>query len=297
VVDDGSTDRTAEIVSEFSSRGDVLLIRQENTGQGPARNRGTREARGEFLWFVDADDYLPDDAFAGFGESEAKRACVGQDIVMFSYMVRTGKEPPRPMPDFHVRLLASRPADTFSVRDFPAVLASACAPWNKWFRRSFLEEHGILFPKNLIEDFFFHQAAFSLARSVRYADRPIYVYRQTLSFLSRKSGAERLEVFDCFTLCESFFGKINASGRMKTAYNVTKLNQLGQLRAQIDESLKKRVDDYAGDCVRSMGCAEIVRVFASPLLSGYAKHRIAETKSVDEALLGRVSGFLGRFLR
>jgi hypothetical protein len=173
----------------------------------------------------------------------------------------------------------------------------ACAPWNKWFRRSFLEEHRISFPKNLIEDFFFHQAAFALARSVRYEDRPIYVYRQTLSFLSRKSGAERLELFDCFALCENFFREINVSGRTKTAYNVTKLNHLGYLRSAIDKSLKNLVDDYADDFIRGMGGAEIMRVFASPWLGVYAKRRIAETKRIDAALLGRVSGFLGRFSR
>jgi glycosyltransferase involved in cell wall biosynthesis len=54
VVDDGSTDRTVEIVEQFGSR--VRLIKQVNQGPGPARNLGAVQARGEYLAFVDSDD-------------------------------------------------------------------------------------------------------------------------------------------------------------------------------------------------------------------------------------------------
>ncbi len=58
IVDDGSRDATAEVVRRFG-RG-VKLIHQPNSGPGAARNRGAREASGEFLAFLDADDeFLP----------------------------------------------------------------------------------------------------------------------------------------------------------------------------------------------------------------------------------------------
>lgn len=58
VVDDGSTDRTAEVAERFGPP--VRCARQENGGPSAARNRGIREARGEFIAFLDADDrWLP----------------------------------------------------------------------------------------------------------------------------------------------------------------------------------------------------------------------------------------------
>ncbi len=62
VVDDGSSDNTAEVVKEFGSS--VRYVYQENQGPCEARNTGMRLAQGEFLVFLDADDLLsPDTLF------------------------------------------------------------------------------------------------------------------------------------------------------------------------------------------------------------------------------------------
>jgi glycosyltransferase involved in cell wall biosynthesis len=68
VVDDGSTDDTAEIVAAWRSRFDIPLRyrRQENAGPSAARNRGAELATGTHLLFLDADDELFPDAVAAF---------------------------------------------------------------------------------------------------------------------------------------------------------------------------------------------------------------------------------------
>ena len=59
VVNDGSTDNTAEILKEYETVGNVIVINQENRGLSGARNRALENILGEYVAFVDSDDCLP----------------------------------------------------------------------------------------------------------------------------------------------------------------------------------------------------------------------------------------------
>lgn len=71
VVDDGSTDRSAEIVRGIKDPR-IRLVSQENGGPSKARNTGTREAKGEWILFLDADDELLPNALYHFHELISK---------------------------------------------------------------------------------------------------------------------------------------------------------------------------------------------------------------------------------
>jgi len=59
LVNDGSSDRSVEIVNEFKkSYSNINLLHQENSGPGAARNTGIDNAKGDYIYFIDADDYL-----------------------------------------------------------------------------------------------------------------------------------------------------------------------------------------------------------------------------------------------
>ena len=68
-VDDGSTDSCPEILRDYARRDyRVRVLRQDNAGQGIARNVGVQHARGEFLTFLDSDDVVPLDAYGAMVE-------------------------------------------------------------------------------------------------------------------------------------------------------------------------------------------------------------------------------------
>src|SRR4051812_6251676 len=78
MIDDGSTDRSPEIIEEYSRRyPNVIFVQQENSGPGAARNTGLKMARGEYISFVDSDDLLPHDALESMYETAlAKKSAI-----------------------------------------------------------------------------------------------------------------------------------------------------------------------------------------------------------------------------
>ena len=89
LVNDGSKDRTPDIIRQFASRDSrVVVIDQPNQGVCAARNNGLAIARGEYVFFLDGDDWLTDDA-SSLMYSFCKDA--KPDIAIFSnYQQREG---------------------------------------------------------------------------------------------------------------------------------------------------------------------------------------------------------------
>lgn len=78
-VDDGSTDRSLEIVQEYAAKHDLLkVIHKSNGGVSSARNCGMSVAQGRYLWFVDADDWIAEGSIGAIGDSLQNLAGGGQ---------------------------------------------------------------------------------------------------------------------------------------------------------------------------------------------------------------------------
>ena len=87
IVDDGSTDGTSAILTEFKGHPKVTITRQENGGTAAARNTGLRHASGEFCAFLDSDDLYSQDHLEVINryieEREANITCLATDVAVW----------------------------------------------------------------------------------------------------------------------------------------------------------------------------------------------------------------------
>ena len=151
-INDGSTDGSAAILSEYASRdGRVKTFAQENRGLGAARNRGIDAATGDYLHFMDADDEFaaPDALERLVGVADAERT----DALFFDAETRVDE-------GLDVPEAVVRPDDYIRRRDYTAVTTGralfarfvelrefTASPCLLLLRRSFLERCAIRFPE------------------------------------------------------------------------------------------------------------------------------------------------------
>ena len=169
-VDDGSTDGTlARLRALAATEPRMRVLHQENGGVSAARNAGIDAAQGEWLFFLDADDRLTDDALA-FLLGLADDAL---DVVCGAYEMRFADEGGRC--ERHACADGDLQTVLESLSRGDSALNSMCA---RLYRASCIREAGIRAPKGVAvgEDVLFNLDAFAVARAWRMSDRVIYIY-------------------------------------------------------------------------------------------------------------------------
>jgi glycosyltransferase involved in cell wall biosynthesis len=176
VVDDGSTDGSAEIVKDIAAKDPrVKLIIQPNSGVSIARRAGIEAATGDLLTFVDPDDVLPRDAWTTMLRTLRR---TGSDFAVGSaerVSVVDGEEQRYVTP--LMRRNHSRTRLKCRIEDAPLMLADVFV-WNKIFRRSFWADNDITFPERTrYQDQVALTQAFLAARSFDVLTDVVYDWR------------------------------------------------------------------------------------------------------------------------
>ena len=180
LVDDGSADGTLPVLRRLEAvDGRIRVLAQANGGVSAARNAGLRAARGEYVHFVDADDYL-----SPYGDVERWD---DNDVVVYGFSMHTDKKvqtflPPRDASSLLVRYLKGR---RLHLGGFI-------------FRRAFLEQEGICFD----EQTYYSEDKEVMIKSLIYAKKvyaigePLYHYiRRDDSAMARPLSVRRLTGF------------------------------------------------------------------------------------------------------
>ena len=171
VVDDESPDGSMAIVERYAERypDRLRIIHQKNTRQGGARNHGAALAEGEYLLFVDSDDYVSTEMLETVDRRLRENPC---DVLMFceSAVTDDGRIHPAVFPE------GFRPG-TYIPGEHPEVVTLQVAPWGKAVRREFYQKLGFRFPEKVLYEDGVTRLLYASAEAMVLCEDVLYFYR------------------------------------------------------------------------------------------------------------------------
>lgn len=218
-VDDGSTDRTAEIAESYDK---VHVIRKKNGGQSSARNEGLRAARGNYICFMDSDDrFYSNDSLEKlfYGKRNADIVCGGiyQEAKNRYITCREYRDNARSDAAYEARCAAS-----------PGY------PVAKLYKRELFDR--ICFPEGYwFEDSIVHLILFERAKSFATIKDTVYYYRDNPNGVTAGKDVspkclDHLYVFDCIMLMRFGAGLDFTPGFLIQAMYHFSISEIGRMK-------------------------------------------------------------------
>ena len=177
-VNDGSSDETSDILRRLQQKDSrIKVLDLEHRNAGYARNQGILAAKGDYLYFFDADDSCSENLLKNTYRKAKKESA---DIVAFGYK--------RVYPDgsekiYHA-LNIPMDKEVFSWRDCSDSVLTAInpTPWNKLFRREFIMDNQLQFEEiSSTNDITFCSVSLAFAERITWIDEPYYFYNISVS--------------------------------------------------------------------------------------------------------------------
>ena len=185
LVDDGSPDNSGKIADEYAAANPdmIRVLHIDNGGQGRARNFALDIAKGDFVGFVDSDDWVTHDMYE---KMYTRAAETGADVVVCDFMERFA--------DGRESMLPASLQDNW--------LGSAGSSCNKIFRRSLVG--ALRFPAGLwYEDFYFSAVMLLRSKHTEFIAEPLYIYRRGQeSTMHNNNAAKNLDMLTIMDMLE-----------------------------------------------------------------------------------------------
>ena len=188
LVDDGSPDNCPQMCDDYAKKDSrIKVVHKENGGLSDARNAGMEVATGEYISFVDSDDWIDLETFS---LSMAKIKECNAQIVAFN-IINVSDKPFIPNLSNKYEVVDSQTAIENTIDD----INIKTVVWNKIYKRSVLQ--GLKFRKDKInEDEFFTFYALSKAKKIVYLYRQCYYYYQRSNSIMGTYSLKRLDMLD-----------------------------------------------------------------------------------------------------
>lgn len=210
-VNDGSPDNSAEILKEYQKADNrVIVIEQENSGLGAARNTGISAARGEYIGCVDSDDFIDPTMYE---KMYAKARAQNADVVLCNvYLYYTDSGTTTVFRDsvFYENMSKT---GYFSAVEHPRIL-QYIGVWDRIYRRSFIEKEKLRNPeKRIYEDVLFSVQTSVLAEKIAIVNEPLYYYRKNtgISIVDKEvvTDSYKFDFLKNLAECRTFLEKNN----------------------------------------------------------------------------------------
>ena len=202
LVDDGSPDNCPKMCDEYAKNDKrIKVIHKKNGGLSDARNVGLGLSRGEYIAFVDSDDYVSTNFIEVLLNTCYKN---GADISCCNfYRVSNGRD------TIAQKHMSSKNfTNVEAIRDiFLANSLCEIMTWNKLYRTSLFKDNDIKFPVGKVhEDNFTTYKLLYYANKITFVNQPLYYYLQRGdSIMGQTFNENRLAVLDMFSEAEAFF--------------------------------------------------------------------------------------------
>ena len=189
LVDDGSSDGSEKICDEFSAKyAQVKTIHKKNGGVSSARNEGVQKAEGNYLIFLDADDYIDKNYLA---DAASVVEATAPDVLVYGYCLETNSGTEKLLPKLNGDYTQESLSQYFAVFAQESSFNSVC---NKVFRADIIREKQLEFPiQKIAEDGIFVCRFLQNAKNFYFAERAYYHYCQNEGSAVHKFCANRWE--------------------------------------------------------------------------------------------------------
>nr|WP_307775524.1 glycosyltransferase [uncultured Cetobacterium sp.] len=207
LVNDGSTDNSGEIAKEFKMKylDKTRLVEKENGGLSSARNTGIKEARGEYLAFIDSDDIIDANEFEQFFLEGEK---LDLDVIVGNMRYFDEKKIGEPL----FRSQAIKDFTTGKGTKFFLTLFQKDKCFREEvvddiYKRDFICENKLFFHDNLLhEDSYFTPMVYLKAKRIKYIDKCFYMYRQRSGSIMSEVSMKSIDSLEkiCYMLFNEY---------------------------------------------------------------------------------------------